>query len=234
MPGLARRPAEQTAPLAVPASRVGGANGTGGGAGVTIGGVNAGAGVDLGGGTVVNPGTGPSSSGTGIKTSSIKPDASTSTSATGQFNVTGMSAKEMARYKRRCVDILANQASYDSDLIALCQAISVRSERDNGRPKRAAIVRSRETISSLTQATARRHGRFRNLNRLKFEQCNHRCLAMRSTPRQQLAPASRQADDLAMAAAGSAGRLRRQAAGLLPPGDQPQPLFHRFEVAIIV
>ena len=80
-------------------------------------------GVNLGGGTIVNPGTGPSNSGTGINTSSIKSDASTSTSATGQFNVNGMSAKEMARYKRRCVDILANRSSYDNDLVALCQAI---------------------------------------------------------------------------------------------------------------
>ena len=105
---------------------IGGTNGTNGGAGVTIGGtngVNAGAGVNLGGGTIVNPGTGPSNSSTGISTSSIKSDASTSTSATGRFNINGMSAKEMARYKRRCVDILANRSSYDNDLVALCQAI---------------------------------------------------------------------------------------------------------------
>jgi hypothetical protein len=34
-----------------------------------------------------------------------------------------MSAAELKRFKRRCVDIGANASSYDADLVALCSMV---------------------------------------------------------------------------------------------------------------
>jgi hypothetical protein len=34
-----------------------------------------------------------------------------------------MSGKKLARYKRRCAEVLANSSSYDTDLVSLCNAV---------------------------------------------------------------------------------------------------------------
>jgi hypothetical protein len=106
---------------------VGGSGGANAGAGASLGGsdgVTAGVGANVGDGTNANvdaavgndatPGT-PGTLGT-LGTPGAKPPA----------GLAQMSGTQLARMKKRCVDVLSSEGTYDSDLKALCLMIARR------------------------------------------------------------------------------------------------------------
>ena len=99
---------------------VGGSGGVNAGAGAQVGsGVGVGVGVSIGGAENPNHSIG---GGTGIFSPS-DPTTTTSISSAARDRLAGLSGKEIARYKKRCVNVLSDSGSYDSDLIALCRAV---------------------------------------------------------------------------------------------------------------
>lgn len=89
---------------------IGGTGGVAAGAGVGIGdGINAGAGVGVGIGTPTNPTT---------------PTNPNNPNAPGLLAVVAsMSPSELAKTKKRCLQVLSNSSSFESDLVALCKLV---------------------------------------------------------------------------------------------------------------
>ena len=112
---------------AILGANVGGGVRTIAGAGIGDG-VQLGVGVSIGGrssastptkpGVVVDRGRDPTGD-TGIRL----PNRLGATTVVSGRMASGMLATELTRYKRRCVEILANSRGYDSDLVSLCRAI---------------------------------------------------------------------------------------------------------------
>ena len=120
-------------------ANVGGKGGISAGLGASVGGkggINAGVGANVGNGiglgigvSIGGNGGGGGGGGGGGKTGGDDPTVTPSKPGLadgGRSNstrVAGLSSKEVARYKRRCVDVLSNSSGYDSDLVSLCAAI---------------------------------------------------------------------------------------------------------------
>jgi hypothetical protein len=127
---------------------IGGSDGVTAGLGANVGsGVKAGAGVGIGDGIDVGVGVSVGGGGTTVKPPLVDPDdpddptdpddpvvgGDNDKSGTGNTpgsvrqvsrkTVVGASGYDLARYKRRCVDILANANSYDDALVALCRSV---------------------------------------------------------------------------------------------------------------
>ena len=125
-------------------SSIGGSGRVTAGLGANLGdGIRAGAGVGIGGGAELGVGisigarsnsTTPTKPGvvvdrwrdpTGGTDTTGKPSPNNpgATLVTSRMMAGGMSAAELTRYKRRCVEILANSGGYDGELVSLCRAI---------------------------------------------------------------------------------------------------------------
>ena len=100
---------------------IGGADGVNVDVGLGTAGINPG-----GGGTIGSGGTGVGGTGLGGTVGGTNGGLAATTgrnnSAIGR-TVAGLSGKELARYKRRCAEVLANSSDYDNDLVSLCNAV---------------------------------------------------------------------------------------------------------------
>lgn len=116
---------------------VGGSGGVNAGLGASVGGsggVNAGATASVGGSNGVNAGVGANVGlGLGIGGDTSDPGNPSNLSKPGNLTklglsgaVASMSGNQLARMKKRCVDVLSSEGSYDSDLRALCLMIARR------------------------------------------------------------------------------------------------------------
>jgi hypothetical protein len=118
-------------------ANVGGSNGIVAGGGATIGsgvkagakvkigdGVGVGVNVAIGGGSLLtDPDQDHPKVDDGVKTSSLQNSSKNVRSAATRHMLADLSDKDLAKYKKRCVDILSNSGSYDGDLVSLCRAI---------------------------------------------------------------------------------------------------------------
>jgi len=107
---------------------VGGNNGANAGLGASVGGADgstAGVGANVGGTSAVGVGVGV---GVGVINPTTPADPTTPAASAQSLpgTVAQMSASQLARMKKRCVDVLNGSGSYDGDLRELCLMISRR------------------------------------------------------------------------------------------------------------